>query len=311
MFGKRQNKTQAQKEPEAQESEHVHVWDEIKLAARYPGGVTLLRRCREQACGVRQVKKADEWYPITLTNYGFVLLRENELAEGIMHCPKCDSTRISEYIGIKSMYRCDNCRQLFHREDFLQMSTESVTELQKKLTQLERFVIQLFEKKAAQPVPLAAVATTTKNQMPPQPPDRTKEALENFEKVLPKEAKQIEEARQQGDKAFGTPKAKIKGAKGTAPEKLDRALPVLDTPAELELDRPVGQVSGKGREELDRAPSRAELDELKRALLLSSGSLIFKHGAIYLVTCERKKHHWKRLGAWEKLKRKTSSALEE
>jgi hypothetical protein len=302
MFRKKQRKNQAQQETELQESEHVHVWDEIELLAKYPGEVTMLRRCRDQECGVRQVKTADKWYPITLTNYELVLLREIELTHGIIHCPKCGNFRISEYIGIKEMYRCDNCGQLFHREDFLQMSADSASELEKRLIQLERFVIQLFEKEAIQPVPVASISTA-KNQMRTLP-DRTKATLENFEEVLPKEEKQKEEARRQGDKGSITADNTSKERGSTGPKKLDSSLPKLDTHAKVKLDRLVERVADKDHEELDKVPSHAELDELKKLLLLSSGSLCFKHGSVHLVKCDGKKRSWTRLGSWQELKKK-------
>ena len=61
---------------------------------------------------------------------------------------------------------------------------------------------------------------------------------------------------------------------------------------------------------LDRKPERAldspsteELDKLKENLGITFGCLCFKHGAVYVVTCEGKKRRWKRLGRWETLRR--------
>jgi hypothetical protein len=54
-------------------------------------------------------------------------------------------------------------------------------------------------------------------------------------------------------------------------------------------------------QELGR-PSKEELDRLKENLHLASGCLCFKHGAVYVVTCEGKKRRWRRLGRWETLR---------
>jgi hypothetical protein len=55
-------------------------------------------------------------------------------------------------------------------------------------------------------------------------------------------------------------------------------------------------------EELD-GPTADELDRLKMKLQLISGCVFYKHGAIYLITCEGKKRRWKRLGRWQELRR--------
>jgi hypothetical protein len=49
------------------------------------------------------------------------------------------------------------------------------------------------------------------------------------------------------------------------------------------------------------SPSREELDRLRVNLHAASGCLCFKHGAVYIVTCEGKKRRWRRLGRWETL----------
>ena len=53
-------------------------------------------------------------------------------------------------------------------------------------------------------------------------------------------------------------------------------------------------------------PSSEQLDELRKNLHITSGSLCFKHGAVYVVTCEGKRRHWKRLGRWETLRLKAA-----
>jgi hypothetical protein len=53
---------------------------------------------------------------------------------------------------------------------------------------------------------------------------------------------------------------------------------------------------------LDR-PRKGELDRLRKKLRITSGSLIYKHGAIYIVISEKKQRHWTWLGRWQKLKR--------
>jgi len=55
------------------------------------------------------------------------------------------------------------------------------------------------------------------------------------------------------------------------------------------------------RPELDR-PTIEELDLLREKLQIASGCMCFKHGAVYVVTCEGKKRRWKRLGCWETLR---------
>jgi hypothetical protein len=57
-----------------------------------------------------------------------------------------------------------------------------------------------------------------------------------------------------------------------------------------------------GSEQALDSPSREKLDRLMENLQIESGSLCFKHGAIYVVTCEGKRRRWKRLGRWETLR---------
>ena len=140
--------------------------------------------------------------------------------------------------------------------------------------------------------------------MLPPPLYRIKATGENFEKVSTREVKQIEEPEQQEDKGLDAPEAKIKLLEGRVPEKLDSALPKLDMPANLKLDRPFEQAADKDPEKLDKAPLHAELAELKKVLLLSTGSLHFKHGSVYLIKCEGKKRPWKKMGTWQELKKK-------
>ena len=59
------------------------------------------------------------------------------------------------------------------------------------------------------------------------------------------------------------------------------------------------------RKKLD-SPSKEELDRLKKKLQVASGCLCFKHGAVYVVTCEGKKRRWRRLGRWEQLRQKVA-----